>query len=228
MLWIGLGPLLLLALYALIYTVVFRVRVEGYTQIQYIIHVFSGLILFLSFSQALSASAMALIKDKKLLFGNFPTHFIPIKAVASGYIVIIPSTVLVILGVIIFSSPHWTLLLLPVVLLFQIIFSIGIGFMLSLLTLVLRDINMLLQYIVIALLVATPIAYTPDMIPEAMKPLLYINPLYYYVTAAQYLILEGRIPPLDIVIVGVGLALLFFGVGYWLFRRAHTVLMDLL
>jgi lipopolysaccharide transport system permease protein len=228
LIWVVLGPLLLLVLYALIYTVIFNVRVPNFTRFEYILNVFSGLVLFLAFSQAMVASSNSMVKERKLLFSSFPAEFIPTKAVIVSYVILIPATLFVVLGDVTFSQPSWTLLLVPVVALMQLMFSIGLGLMLALLSLVIRDINFLIQYVVIALLIVTPIAYTPDMIPERLAPLLYINPLFYFVSANQHLILMNTLPPPDIMILGALNTVVFFVGGFWIFRRARAALVDLL
>lgn len=228
MAWIVLGPLILLSLYALIYAVIFDIRVPNFSRSEYILNVFSGLVLFIAFSQAMSASTLALSKEQKLIFSNFPSEFIPTKAVAVAYLVLLPASAFVVLGDIIYSKPSWHLLLLPLVALLQLAFSIGLGCLLSLFGLVMRDISFLIQYIVMALLIVTPIAYTPDMVPEKIKPLLYLNPLYYYVSANQHLILLNQLPPMIEIALGTVMSVgMFFG-GVWVFKRARLAMMDLL
>jgi len=228
MAWIVLGPLLLLSLYALIYAVVFDVRVPNFSRSEYILNVFSGLVLFIAFSQAMSTATTALNKEQKLIFSNFPSEFIPTKSVAVAYLVLLPSTVFVVLGDVVFSQASWHLLLLPVVAILQLAFSIGLGCLLSLLGLVMRDISFLIQYIVIAILIVTPIAYTPDMVPAKVKPLLYLNPLYYYVSANQHLILLNQLPPMIEIVLGTTMSIVMFLVGLWMFKRARMAMMDLL
>lgn len=228
MAWIILGPLLLLSLYALIYAVVFDVRLPNFSRSEYILNVFSGLVLFIAFSQAMSASTTALSKEQKLIFSNFPPEFIPTKSVAVAYLVLLPATVFVVLGDVVFSQASWHLLLLPVVALLQLAFSIGLGCLLSLLGLVMRDISFLIQYIVTAILIVTPIAYTPDMVPAKIKPLLYLNPLYYYVSANQHLILLNRLPPMIEIVLGTVMSIGMFLLGVWVFKRARMAMMDLL
>lgn len=226
--WVVLGPLLLLALYTVIYFVVYNVRVSSMTRAEYVLNVFAGLVPFLAFAQSLTASASSIGKERKLLYSSFPFEFVPMKAVISANLVVIPATVFIVIGDIAFSTPSWTLLLLPVVALAQLVLSIGIGFFLSAVALVLRDINFLIQYIIIALLVVTPIAYTPDMIPAELKPLLYVNPLFYFVSANQHLILLNTLPPWDITVIGMLLSVGFFFGGFWFFHRVRATLVDLL
>lgn len=224
--WIILGPLLLLALYTIVYGVIFRIRAPNFTRAEYIINVFSGLVLFLAFAQALAVSATSMARDRKLLFSSFPAEFIPAKAVIVSYVMLIPATAFVILGDVVFSQPSWTLVWVPVVGVMQMLFTIGLGMMIALATLAIRDINFLIQYIVIALLIITPIAYTPDMIPDRIRPLLYLNPLYYFVSANQHLILLNRLPPLEEVLLGLAVTVLFFLGGIRAFQRGRAVVAD--
>ncbi|MDX1440167.1 MAG: ABC transporter permease [Rubricoccaceae bacterium] len=226
--WVILGPVLLLVLYAMIYAVIFRIRVPNFTTAEYILNVFSGLVPFLAFAQALAVSVSVLGKERKLLFSRFPAEFIPIKAVMVAYVMLLVGTIMVFIGDTVFSQATWTLLLVPVVALLQLMFSIGLGMILALLSLVLRDIQFIIQYVVIALLIVTPIAYTPDMIPGKLKVLLYLNPLFYYVSAYQHLVLVNTLPPTHITILCVGSSLIMLVGGFWFFARARQALSDLL
>jgi len=226
--WIVLGPFLLLALYTLIYAVIFDVRMPGLSRSEYILNVFSGLVLFLAFSQGLSAATTALSRDRKLLFSHYPPEFIPAKAVIAAYLILLPGSVFVIAGDILLSTPSWHLVLLPVVALLQLCFSVGLGCLLALLGLVVRDLTFLIQYIVIALMIVTPIAYTPTAVPARIKPLFYFNPLYYYVSANQHLVLLNELPPRIEMVLGVVLSVIMLLVGLAVFQRARAAMMDLL
>lgn len=228
LMWVILGPMTLLALYTMIYAFIFRVRVPEYTVQEYILNVFSGLVPFLAFSQALAMSATVMRRDQKLLFSSYPNIFIPIKAVLTSYVIVGVGVVLVTLGDIVVSEATWTLILVPVVMFLQLLFSIGLGMIIALFSIVLKDIEVMVQYITIALLVITPIAYTPEMIPSSLKPLLYINPLFYYTYSNQYLILINELPPLHIILIGVSLSISAFFTGLWFFTRARQALNDLL
>ena len=89
MAWIVVGPLLLLALYATIYAVIFQIRVPNFTIHEYVLNVFSGLVPFLAFAQALSTGASALQAGQGLLANvNFVAEMIPARAVAVAYVML--------------------------------------------------------------------------------------------------------------------------------------------
>ena len=79
----------------------------------------------------------------------------------------------------------WVLLLVPLFWILQILFVTGLAWVLSLASLVLRDVQQLLAFVMVALLIASPIAYTPEMAPGLLKLLVYVNPLSYFVSLSK-------------------------------------------
>ena len=59
---------------------------------------------------------------------------------------------------------------------FQVIFGIGVGWLISSINVVLRDMQSLINIISLMLMMISPIAYTPDMIPAGLRPFLRLNP----------------------------------------------------
>ena len=229
LLWIVLGPMLLLALYSVIYTLIFNVRLPNFTVQEYVLNLFAGLVPFLAFAQALGSSASALKTGRKLLSNvHFPPEFVPIKAVAVAYVTLPVGLVITFLGDVGLSTPTSTWLLVPIVALLQILFSMGLAYFVSLISLVFRDIEILIQYIMISLLILTPIAYTPDMVPKSIFVLMYANPLFYFVFSYQNLILANTLPPAPVLIGGLTISLGTFLLGFWFFHRTRRYLSDLI
>jgi len=225
--WILVGPLLLLSLYSLVYAFIFQVRLPGFTVGEYILNVFAGLIPFLAFSQALSASASCLQSEKKLLFNTVvPPEFIHIKSVLVSYTILLVGMIMILIGDIFLSEASLITIFIPIVIFFQILLSIGVGMIFSLLSLVFRDIQFLVQYIVLALMIATPITYTPDMISERLLPILYINPLFYFISTYQHLVLLNKFPSVLTVILGILVSTAMFLLGIHLFNRIYSDLKD--
>ncbi|MGD9601779.1 MAG: ABC transporter permease [Gammaproteobacteria bacterium] len=227
--WVIFGPLLLLLLYAIIYAVIFRVRIPNFTIEEYIVNVFSGLVPFLAFAQGLGASTNAIQRGKGLLSNPaFPVDLVPLKPVAGAYVILPVGFAFTFIGDLIFSKVTWTWSFVPLVMLFQMMLSMGIGYILSVISLVVRDLQFLVQYIVIALLVVTPIAYTPNMIPQGLMSLLYLNPLFYSVYSYQNLVLLNTLPPPHIICIGSITSLTIFWAGRCFYRRTRGAIGDFL
>jgi lipopolysaccharide transport system permease protein len=75
-------------------------------------------------------------------------------------------------------------------------------------------------------MIASPIGYTQEMVPEGMKLILLLNPLAYFIVAYQDLIVFGRLPNLSLIITITTMSLLMFLVGGFFFARAKRTLID--
>lgn len=225
--WLVFGQVFLLGIYALTYTVIFKVNPETMSVSDYVLYVFSGLVPYLTFAGAISAGAGVLVKDRQLLLNTvFPSELLPVRAalVASAGL---PVGVAILI-IIALALGKWNalLLLVPVVMVLQFMFQCGIIWLLSLLTLVVRDVQFMIQYVMMILLIATPIGYTVQMMPPVLKIMAYANPLFYFVTWYQDLIVLNTMPSFAIVVVTTVMSVVTFAVGFWIFERAKTTFFD--
>lgn len=225
--WMVIGPVLLMSIYTLVYTLIFRIRPSGITVTDYILYVFAGLLPLIAFSSSITAGATSLSLNKQVLLNTvFPSELIPLRAAVIGGAAMPIGIVVVALADFFIGEVSWHILLVPMVVLLQLFFQAGLAWVLSLVTLVLRDVQYVLQYVTMILLVVTPIGYTPDMIPYRLKALMYLNPLYYFVVAYQDLIVFNRLPEPWLMGVCAGLSLFSFCCGFWVFQRAKRAFYD--
>lgn len=225
--WLVLGQAFLLGIYALIYTVIFRVSPANMTVAEYVLYVFSGLVPYITFATALSAGVGVLSRDKQILLNTvFPPELLPVRSTLVSSATLPIGVVIVVAIAVFFGKLSLTLLLVPFVMVLQIMFQCGLIWLLSLLTLVLRDVQYMIQYVMMMLLVATPIGYTLEMMPRGLKVMAYVNPLFYFVTWYQDLIVGNRIPDPIIVSITIAMSLTAFAAGYWIFERAKLTFFD--
>jgi lipopolysaccharide transport system permease protein len=225
--WTMLAPLLVLAIYALIYLEIFRIRVPELTSLQYVFYVFCGLVPYLMCAEALSIGVSAVVANKSVLNNTvFPVDLTPVKPVITTQVVMATGMVVVVTGAALTGRLHLTILLLPVIWFFNVLWLIGLNWILSLLNVIVRDLQNLISATLMIMLVASPIAYTPDMVPSALKPLLALNPFAYFVVAYQQIIMLGIWPrPLHLSIL-IMMSVITFGFGSWFFDRAKRVIID--
>jgi lipopolysaccharide transport system permease protein len=228
-LWALLYPSALLLIYATLYLLVFRIRVPNLTGPEYVILVFAGLVPLLAFSEMLQASVSSISIHRDLILnGRVPHIFIPTQAaVASqvpalfGFLVTLSAAALV--GTL---SIGPQLLLLPIIWALLGMFSLGIGYFLALASLAFQDIRHGLSLIILGLFVVSPFAYTREMVPPNLLFILRYNPLSYFVTAFQSIIVYGEAPNS----ATMASMLLFGGVslaiGALFFQRTRKVFFD--
>ena len=226
--WVVILPLLQLGIYAGLYSVIFKIRVSDLSTVGYIVLVFSGLVPLMAFSNAVTGATTSLSTNKNLLLNTvFPAELIPLRSALSAHA---PSLFGLLLTLIVgFASGHtsWNaIIFVPVFWLLLLMFSVGLGWIFSLISLIARDIQHSLSLIIMLLFVLSPFAYTPDMVPAALKPIVYLNPLSYFVLSFQQLICYGVLPDAT---VAIGAILLGFGgffFGFIIFQKAKYVFFD--
>ncbi|NBG94402.1 ABC transporter permease [Pyruvatibacter mobilis] len=214
-LWAILGPIVMLFVYSFTYAVIFRIRPPDMGVTEYILYVFCGLASFISFSGAVTAGTLSLVSNRSVLLNTvFPAELIPLRSVLSASIFMPVGITIVLAGDFFLSKTTATIALVPIVMLLQLMFVTGLCWILSLVALLMRDIQQIIYYSIMMLMVITPIAYTPSMMPRQVAALIYVNPLSYFVISFQNLIMLNKIPPISITIPMVAISFATFIFGY--------------
>jgi lipopolysaccharide transport system permease protein len=102
----------------------------------------------------------------------------------------------------------------------------GIVWVLSLVALVVRDVQQLIGILSMAIMVLSPMAYTPEMVPGAIKFVLWLNPLSYFVLCFQAVLALGRPPDPMIFAIAAALGCGSAFLGYKFFRKAKFIFID--
>ncbi len=221
--WSFINPLLLL----LVYTFVFSVVLPGFrddpTTQPYALFMFCGLLPWLWFSSSLLEASNALLVHgnliKKVLF---PAEILPVVAVLANmchFFFALP-----ILGAFLLFHARPVqiaeLVWFPVVLLVQLVLSLGLGFMLSALTVHFRDLRDILNNLLTLWFFSTPIIYPMSQIPPAGKFFMDFNPFAHLAISYQEILFyDGPFGHWKwLLAVGVVSVVIFF-LGYALFDR---------
>ena len=84
--WAFLTPLLTLVIYALVYSVIFKIRVPGLSTGQYVVYIFAGLVPYLMTSEAIAAGVASVVSSKSVWTNTvFPVDLAPAKASQTGF-----------------------------------------------------------------------------------------------------------------------------------------------
>lgn len=215
-LWSFLNPLLQLAVYAIIFPLILK-----NTQENYVIFLCAALIPWTFFTTAITQSASGIIANGNIIKKvYFPREIVPISIVTSAAYNFLISTVIILLFVL-FSGMGftWYLVFYPLILLIQYILTLGISFIISAITVYLRDIEHLIGILFQVLFYATPIVYAPDSIPEAFKFILNINPMTHVINAYRNIFYYQQMPDLRALGIVLGIAIVILVLGYLIFNK---------
>lgn len=224
--WLVFYPVIFLALYAFIYLMVFKVRLNMLSPYEYVMLIFAGLIPFLSFAEALGRGVNAVTSNSNLIRNTlFPIEFIPVNIVISSQVILFVGFIMLTVALASINKIGWHLLYVPLVMVIQFIFTLGVVWIISSLNVFFKDLGQVISLIVLMLMMISPIAYTEDMIPETLRGFLYFNPLYYLIIIYQNLFLFNNFPQ-DLFWIFLVISLVVFILGYYLFVILKGVFND--
>lgn len=225
--WVILAPGLILAIYSTIYLTVFKVKVPTLSSHAYVVFLLSGLIPYLATAEALSLGVASVVTNKAVLSNTvFPIDLAPVKAVITAQATMVVGMVAAVIGVVITHKVSPLIVFLPVIWLLQFLALTGVAWILSLLNVIIRDLQNGLNAVLMILLIASPIFYTPDQVPSGLKLILAINPLAYFIVAYQEVVVLGYVPSLGHIIGLIVMSVGLFCAGSIFFARAKHVLID--
>ncbi len=215
-LWTFLNPLLLLLVYALVFSVYFRVQMENYS-----VFVFTGLLPWFFFSQAITEGAGAISDGGSLVTKVlFPQQVLPAVKVLACFINLLLS--LPILVAFLFYSGigmHLTWLAWPLVALIHLAFTFAIALLLSAANVFMRDTRHILGNLLTLWFFLTPIIYPLEQIPERFRFLAYFNPAALFSLAYQDLVFFGRWPDWGHLAILAGSSLVLLAVAVAVFEH---------
>jgi len=230
--WSVLNPLFTMIILNLVFSTLFGMG--KYKDIKdYPVYLLTGLVLFNYFSEATNLSNGAIVTNFNLLTKVYiPKYIFPLSKVLSAAVNMLFSLIALYLIFIIemlrgkgvsLSPTHFLLIF---DLACFVIFTIGVGLILSTLTVFFRDMFYIWGVVLTAWNYLTPIMYPIEMIENshtAVKPFMMfifkINPLYYYVDYARDVVMNNTVPSLSMHLICIGFAFGFLIVGVLFFRN---------
>jgi lipopolysaccharide transport system permease protein len=228
-LWAVLYPLALLTFYATIYVVVFKVRAPGLTSSGYTIMVMAGLVPIIMFTETVSMGLASVQAQKSLLLNTvFPAELLPVRAVLAGQVPSASALAITFIAAVWEgqTSPLLVLLTVPIIWVLLILFVTGLSWFLSLIVLAARDVQQAIGIVFMAVMVLSPLGYTPDMVPNGLKFILWFNPMSYFVLCFQSVLAFERFPDPVVFSAAVLISCATFAGGLYFFRRTKFVFMD--
>jgi len=232
LLWSFLNPLLMLAVYTLVFSVIFKARwsVGSDSKTEFAILVFAGMIVHALFAEAVNRAPTLILGNanyvKKIVF---PLDILPWVAIGSS---LFHGAVSLAVLLMFFAAVHhyvqWTAVLAPVVLLPLIFYSMGVSWFLSSLGVFIRDVAQTTGLITSVLMFTSPVFYPLSALPERYQPLLYLNPLTLVIEQFRDVVVWGRIPDWNATLLSLAASLAVAWLGFAWFQKTRRGFADVL
>lgn len=230
-LWMILQPLAQVAIYALVLSRIMEAKLPGITsRYAYVIYLMAGMIAWSLFVEVVSRSLTIFVDSGNLMKKMaFPRVCLPLiisgSSLVSNLLLLLTATAVFLL---IGQPLSLAMLWLPLLLAVNLAFALGLGLILGVLNVFVRDVAQVMTVVLQLLFWLTPIVYMPSIIPDRLRAVLEFNPMMHMVVAFQSVILYGRAPGMaGLITMAVAASVLLF-FALILFRRAAPEMVDVL
>lgn len=196
MFWQFFHPLFIVLVYMMVFGVIIGTRIDtgGDLSGSYPSYILAGLVPWLITQNAMSQATGALVGNENLVKQViFPIETLPMASAGVALITYAPAMGLVLLHTILSGGATPMLLVLPILLALHVALLLGLAFVLSSVTVFVRDVRELVGLLSVVALYLMPVIYLPAWVPAALKPILYLNPFSYLIWAYQDVLFFGEL-----------------------------------
>jgi len=194
--WLYIQPLLMIAVYYLLFDTVFKARVgEGDASRSVGLHLIAGMLPWMAFSEAVSSGMQSIVQEGCLLQKNpLPPVLFPARVVAASIITFLPLIALVALVYALGQGAGLALLALPLLIVGLFALAFLTAYVLALMVAAVRDVQQVAGLFLSLGLFASPVLFSIEMFPEGLRWLLWLNPMTPVVLGFQHVLLSNAWP----------------------------------
>ncbi len=216
-LWTFLNPLLQLAVYTMVFSVIMRAGIEDYY-----IFLFVALVPWIFFSTSLAGGSSCIWAQQEMVKKiYFPREVLPIAYVTSQFVNMLLSFI-VIFAVLILSGHTLNfiaILYLPLIMIIEYVLALGMAMLTSAITVYLRDLEYILGIVTMAWQFLTPVMYSVDAVPEQLRGIFALNPMTPVIVAYRDILYFGTAPQMKTLLLAVVTGVAVLIAGWIVFHR---------
>jgi lipopolysaccharide transport system permease protein len=230
-LWAILQPLVMLLLWTFIFSVVLRVKMgSDASPYTFALYLMAAMLPWLAISESVGRSVNSVLENANLVKKIvFPLEVLPSVPVVSALVGQAIGTALLLVAIPLLGRPlHVTILLLPILIIPQILLTLGLAWLAGSVGVFVRDLGQFMTPALMTWMFLTPIFYTAEAVPVSFRRVFLINPLVSLVDAHRRVLLEGKMPDLPAFCLSTLAAAVVFVLGLMWFRRSKRLFADVL
>lgn len=232
-LWVLLNPILLLAVYTFVFSVVFNARWGGSvgdSKVDFALIMFVGVVAHGMLAEALNKAPSLVVSNpnyvKKILF---PLELLPLVSALVAFVhSLVGICALLVVCLVTKGVVHLSVIMVPFILCPLFLYAVGFGLILSSLGVYLRDISQIMGFFTTALLFLSPVFYPVSALPEQYQLWMSFNPLTPIIEQLRWVIIEGQWPSLRVLAISFIGALVSCVLGYAWFQKTRKGFADVL
>lgn len=218
-LWSILNPLLMMTILTLVFSNMFRFDIENYP-----VYLLTGQLMFTFFAESTNMAMNSILSGAALIKKVYlPKYIFPLSRIISSFATMIFSLFALLIVMLVTDSEfHITIIILPLVLMYVFIFSIGISLILSTIIVFFRDTQYLYGVLLTALNYLTPIFYPVNILPDWLKEIMVFNPMYNFIEMFRNIMIYGRWPEVTEHCICILFAVGTLMLGIYIFKKKQN------
>ena len=232
LMWSLISPFMMLCVYTLAFGYILKSRWPGASGniSEFAMILFVGLIVHGFFAEVLTRSPNLIVGNSNLVKRIiFPLHLLPWTAVLSAlFHLFTNSLVFLVISAILLGQPHWTIVLLPVVVAPLAMLAIGVSWFLSALGVFLRDVGQVMGVVSTALLFLSSAIVPVSTLPSQFQIVFKLNPLTFIIDQAREVAFWGRMPDWSGLALYMLVAMVVMYAGFAFFEKTRRGFADVL
>lgn len=232
LLWALVQPIMMLAIYTFVFSVIFKSRWEhsNSSDAEYALILFIGLFVFQVFSECINRAPGLIVGNvnyvKKVLF---PLEVLPIVVLYSSLFQLAVSFIVWLVAYTYFIGfPSATGVYFPFVLVPLLFISLGFSWLLASLGVYVRDISQIINILTTVLFFMSPIFYPISAVPDRFHIYYKLNPVTYAVETSRDVLFFGRVPSFSTWAVWLCISIFVAWIGYFWFQKTRKGFADVL
>ena len=223
--WTILNPLFMMVVLSVVFSNMFKFDVEYFP-----VYLLSGQLIFNFFNEATTNAMGAIVANGPLIKKIYvPKYMFVLSRIFSSSINLLASfTAMIFVMLAMRVELHYTVLLAPIPLIFIVFFSLGVGLILSAITVKFRDIMHLYSVFVTALMYLTPVIYPMSILPEWLKPIVLLNPLTNILQMFRGVMMYNSLPGIKSILIAAVECVVMLVIGLYVFyKRQDSFILDI-
>lgn len=225
--WTFLKPLFTVSIITLVFSVFVRVPSD---EIPYPLFALGALLPWSLFSTSVSSGVPSLTGQSNLVSKiYFPREILPLSAIVASVSEFM-MTFLILVGLMIYFHVGltWNVLYVFLILPVELLFVMGVTFLLAMLNVWYRDITHGTGVLLQLWMYMTPIVYPFSMVPMPYRHIYKLNPLVGIVEGFRSAVIKGVTPDLNLLGISFSISFVTFLVGYGIFKTYEFKFADVI
>lgn len=224
-LWIIIQPLFNIVIYTVVFGIIAGLPSGG---VPYQVFTYAALLPWDFFNDSVNAGTGSLLGSRDLLAKvYFPRLIIPLSKIISSLVDFAISFVILI-GMLVFYriTPNWGVLMLPFFMFMAVTMGLGFGLLFSGLIVKFRDFGNVASYLVRALMYASPVMYSSEIVPPQWQLIYHLNPMANVLDGFRWALLNQPEPNWTLTILTAIMSVALCFIGLFQFKRVERNIVD--